>query len=272
MKTLLLGILTLILIFIPITSEPNCPKSSYCQSCQDTQCQACFNFSDDGKAGLTNSATTCQTDMPSTYIVENCIIYFPYTPSEVYESMPQSTKIGRCKISSKKYINISYTDGLEIVSDSPIVLTNNICYPLNNCEQTVCYDAINYDFVWCNQCSYGFYPTFVLQNDSSTQYRAGGCRSGGIIKNCYWYENIGTSQVPLCTVCLEGWVANYQGTACVAKSTSTEYCNILANGSLSDCYQCWNGYLFEGATCVLKSMFSVASFIIIVFVYIEISL
>lgn len=243
-------------------SAPDCAAASYCSACVYSACFSCFNNATTQKSGLSSYADTCTETMPNAYQINHCQRYSSYSPTLVYTGMADSTSFPKCIYCTDDYKYLTYdeTTGIELCTSYLDETFHDLqpkevhCGTILGCRQAVCYHGQLHDWVWCNQCDYGYYPDAIEQMDSSTQYRAKSCKEGIKIANCFYYTHVETSTALVCGSCEYGYVQTFDGSACRPneKVTTTQNCNRLLNDHTEDnCYECWQGYYFSGAYCVL---------------------
>lgn len=259
---LLITAAVILTIFSHTYTTPACLAASFCQGCDTTdtsKCSFCYTWGALSMAGSAAAATTCTAAVPSTYAITSCLEYGLFSPDNVYTSMavPAIANSPRCKIcDGKTYLNIDAAAATETCSDTGLTLTGTvyICSePIEGCAQTVCYKSASAEYKWCNRCSNNYYPSGIVQMDSATTFRAASCTKGIMISYCYYYIVNGTSNVPACESCQDGFVASYDFSGCEAADSTTSFCNSLAvasvSGTAKTCGICWTGAYFNGASC-----------------------
>ena len=147
-----LRIIIVVLCIISYTkTAPACALASYCQACSTTntsQCDLCYSWNTDAKAGASNAANFCTDVMPKTYKITNCLIYTDYAPTAVYTEMvaPSSGTTPRCQeCDGQKFLEMEEATATQWCTDTlNTTFTKKVndvlvsCETIANCKQTVC--------------------------------------------------------------------------------------------------------------------------------------
>merc|ERR1711935_974422 len=98
------------------------------------------------------------------------------------------------------------------------------CPEVENCLTTVCYtNKTNVTTYACRMCSKGYYPDGKWDTINSTGSRL--CKKGELIKNCEFYTNIASGNVP-CYGCESGYSADKTGKTCISYAADVNCRNL----------------------------------------------
>lgn len=123
-------------------STPNCASTSYCQACNTvttTDCDFCYSWKTNAKAGASSSAVTCTDSMPTEFHVTDCMIYNTYGPTNAYTGMgtvglPAAT-LPRClQCDGKNFLDINQGSNTQVCVDTATnTYSTPECALISNC-------------------------------------------------------------------------------------------------------------------------------------------
>jgi len=228
-------------------------------------CDACHSWASGTIKPRELKSANCDTEYSST--ITNC---------KYYTGLENSTDIyaNTCvECMSNSWLNVEYRD-------KSVGLVSNATYPgtakcavspleastcsemIANCQQNACI-KITEDSAHhrqCMMCKKGY------RGENGPMVRAGyqKCTNTGLIANCDYHRQEGSSTLESCFICKEYYAVSSDGKTCKAFSAIKDCRKLNSSGT---CHWCNIGYYWAGAVCKLKTNLSGLNIIAISLVY-----
>lgn len=242
MKLLILALVAI--YFCAIQAAPSCTSANYCMGCHAStadKCTSCFSWASGSiKAKALNSSTyDCKTAL--SYTVTDAKYYDGAATTTTAASA--NSNYNHVMVCSKDFLNYTSASGANACSNT--ALTG--CTKIDNCDQTVCWDASGTVTGGCRLCKKDYSQTIT----SSLKPGGSACASGNTITNCetqFGYYN-GSTTAAVCATCKSKYAVSNGSAGCTAYTTDSN-CRYLASGN-TECDSCWHAYYWNTSTCKL---------------------